>query len=456
MNGLFRRVLIANRGEIALRIIRACRELGIEAVAVYSEADRESLHVRLADRAFCIGPAPSTHSYLDIPNIMSAALLSGVDAVHPGYGYLSERAEFADICETHGLTFIGPTADQISLLGDKSMAKETMAKAGVPVVPGSDGPVANQDEAMALAQSMGYPVIVKASAGGGGKGMRVARSAEELVRGYTLARTEAQAAFGSDEVYIEKFIERPRHIEVQVLADNHGHVVHFGERECSIQRRHQKIIEEAPSAAVDDRLRDEMGRTAVKGAAAVAYRNAGTMEFLLDEDGSFYFMEMNTRIQVEHPVTEMVYGVDLVKEQIRIAAEMELGYEQSQIQPISHAIECRLNAEDPENKFMPSPGTIEFLHVPGGHGVRWDSHVYSGYAVSPYYDPMFAKLICWGMDREEAILRMQSALKEVDVRGIRTNVKLHQWILAEPRFIAGEISTKYLEEALVERATASG
>ena len=456
MNGLFRRVLIANRGEIALRIIRACRELGVETVAVYSEADRDSLHVRFADRAFCVGPAPSTRSYLDIPNIMSAALLAGADAIHPGYGYLSERAEFADICETHGLTFIGPTADQISLLGDKSVAKETMLKAGVPVVPGSDGPVARQDDAVALARDMGYPVIVKASAGGGGKGMRVARNAEELARGYTLARTEAQAAFGSDEVYIEKFIERPRHIEVQILADNHGHVVHFGERECSIQRRHQKIIEEAPSPAVSERLRSQMGQAAVKGAAAVNYRNAGTMEFLLDEDGKFYFMEMNTRIQVEHPVTEMVYGVDLVKEQIRIAAEMELGYEQSQIQPISHAIECRLNAEDPDKKFIPSPGRIDFLHIPGGHGVRWDSHVYSGYVISPYYDPMFGKLICWGMDREEAILRMQSALREVDVRGIRTNVGLHQWILADSRFAGGDISTKYLEEALVERSAAHG
>ncbi len=446
MNNMVHKILIANRGEIAIRIIRACRELGIQTVAIYSEADRESLHVISADQAICVGPAQSSRSYLDIPNIISAAVLSGADAIHPGYGYLSERPEFAEICESHGILFIGPNSGQIERMGDKAKAKETMKAAGVPVVPGSDGPVSSKDELLRLAHEIGYPVIIKASAGGGGKGMRVARDEAQLLKGYTLARTEAGAAFGNDQVYVEKFIERPRHIEVQLLGDHHGHVVHFGERECSLQRRHQKVLEEAPSPVVSEELRQEMGLVAIKGAQAVGYRNAGTIEFLLDESQKFYFMEMNTRIQVEHPVTEMVYGIDLVKEQIRIAAGAELGYEQEDILPYSHAIECRLNAEDPDKGFLPSPGLIRKLHIPGGHGIRWDSHVYAGYTISPYYDSMFGKLICWGSDRDEAIDRMIGALSEIVVEGIQTNINFQQRLLNDSRFRKGDFSTKFIEE----------
>jgi len=443
---MFKKVLIANRGEIALRVIRACRELGIRTVAIYSEADRGSLHVKYADEAVCVGPAASQSSYLHIPNIISAAVLSGADAIHPGYGYLAERADFAEICEDYGLVWIGPTAAQIEKMGDKSQAKAIMKAAGVPVIPGSDGPVANEDHLAALAKQVGYPLMIKAVAGGGGKGMRIIHSEDELLKGYRLARAEAGAAFGSDQVYVEKYIANPRHIEIQLLGDQYGNVVHFGERECSLQRRHQKIIEECPSPAVTPALRKEMGRAAVKGVTAVKYINAGTIEFLLDENRNFYFLEMNTRIQVEHPVTEMVYGIDLVKAQIQIAAGAELEYNQKGIVPSAHAIECRLNAEDPENDFMPSPGVITKIHVPGGHGIRWDSHVYQGYEISPYYDSMFGKLIAWGGDRDEAVDRMLGALAEIEIEGIKHNVGFHKRVLNDLRFRAGDYSTHFLEQ----------
>jgi len=443
---MFEKILVANRGEIALRIIRACRELNIKTVAIYSEADRGSLHVKYADEAVCIGPAVSQSSYLHIPNIITAAVLSKADAIHPGYGYLSERADFAEICEDHGLVWIGPTAAQIEKMGDKSQSKEIMKQAGVPVIPGSDGPVANEDQLSALAGEIGYPLMIKAVAGGGGKGMRVINSEDELLKGYRLARAEAGAAFGNDQVYVEKFIANPRHIEIQLLGDQYGNVVHFGERECSLQRRHQKIIEECPSPVVTPALREQIGKAAVKGAKAVEYINAGTIEFLLDEDYNFYFLEMNTRIQVEHPVTEMVYGIDLVKAQIQIAAGAELEYDQSDIVPSAHAIECRLNAEDPENDFLPSPGVISNIHIPGGHGIRWDSHIYQGYEISPYYDSMFGKLIAWGGDRDEAIERMLGALAEIEIAGIKHNVSFHQRVLHDPKFRTGDYGTNFLEQ----------
>lgn len=447
---MFYKVLVANRGEIAVRIIRACRELGIKTVAIYSEADRESMHVNFADQAICIGPAPSHLSYLDIPRIISAALLTGADAIHPGYGYLSERADFAEICESHGLVFIGPTPAQIEQMGDKAQAKATMQAAGVPVVPGSDGPVSSEQELLKLAKEIGFPLIIKASAGGGGKGMRIVRTQDELLSNFDIARSEALASFGNDQVYVEKYIANPRHLEIQLLGDHAGNVVHFGERECSLQRRHQKVIEEAPSPVVDATLRQAMGEAAVRGAKAVNYRNAGTIEFLLDEDGKFYFMEMNTRIQVEHPITEMVYGIDLVKAQIQIAADAELDYTQNDIIPMCHAIECRLNAEDPERNFLPSPGVITKLFIPGGHGVRWDSHIYEGYEISPHYDSMFGKLITWGVDREEAIDRMLSALSEVIIEGIKHNVEFHKRLLNDPRVRSGDFSTKFLEEIFMQ------
>lgn len=445
-----RRILIANRGEIALRIIRACHELGIETVAIYSEADRDSLHCKLADFAVCVGPAQSGLSYLNVQNILAAAIAYGVDGIHPGYGYLSEQALFAEMCEAHNLIFIGPTAEQIELLGDKSRAKATMREAGVPVVPGSSGAIDDEETLISVAEEIGYPVIIKASAGGGGKGMRLARKREELLRGFDTARAEAAAAFNNDAVYLEKFIEAPRHIEVQLLGDNYGNIVHFGERECSLQRRHQKLIEESPSPAVDNSLREKMGQMAVLGAKAVNYRNAGTMEFLLDHEGNFYFMEMNTRIQVEHPITEQVYGVDLIKEQIRVASGQALGYEQKDIVPKGHAIECRINAEAVRVDSRPSPGRIENLFVPGGYGVRWDSHVHAGYTISPYYDSMFAKLIVWGEDRNEAILRMARALDELTVEGIETSIPFHRAILADERFRAGRFSTDFIEQWLEE------
>ncbi len=443
---MFEKILIANRGEIAVRIIRACRELGIQTVAIYSEADRESLHVELADEAYCVGPAASAKSYLNIPNIMSAAVMAGADAIHPGYGYLSERAHFAEVCEGHGLKFIGPKAAVIERMGDKAEAKKAMQEAGVPVVPGSEGAIADEAEAIAVAEQIGYPVIVKAAAGGGGRGMRVAYNRDELVRGLSVAKAEAGASFGSDVVYIEKFVEEPRHIEVQILADEHGSCVHLFERECSLQRRHQKVLEEAPSFALSEDLRMRMGQVAVQGATAIGYTNAGTIEFLLDKSGAFYFMEMNTRVQVEHPVTEAVTGIDIVKEQLRIAAGEPLGYAQDDVKLTGHAIECRLNAESPEHGFRPSPGTISAYHTPGGYGVRVDSAAFSGWTVPPYYDSMFGKLIVWGRDRNEAIAKMRAALDELVVGGIATNVEFQKSLLADPMFVAGEYSTHFIEK----------
>ena len=442
---MFEKVLIANRGEIALRVIRACRELGIESVAIYSEADRDALHVMAADEAICVGPGPSSGSYLNIPNIISAAVLSGADAIHPGYGYLSERAQFAEICETHGIKFIGPSVHAIEQMGDKVAAKRAMAQAGVPVIPGSLEPIESDEEAIALAEEIGYPVIVKASAGGGGRGMRLARSRAELERVLGPARSEAGAAFGSDALYVEKYLEAPRHVEIQILADEHGNVIHLGERECSIQRRHQKLIEEAPSPVIDDEVRRRMGEAAVLGARAVGYANAGTVEFLVDRDRNFYFLEMNTRIQVEHPVTEWVTGIDLVKEQIRIAAGEKLSIRQEDVRLNGHAIECRINAEDPERGFMPSPGTVRFYHAPGGYGVRVDSAVYSGCVVPPYYDSLVAKLIVHASDRQSAIDKALAAVDEFRIEGIKTNAAYLKQILEHPKFRAGELSTDFIE-----------
>ena len=446
---MFEKVLIANRGEIALRILRACRALGIKTVAVYSEADRESLPVRLADEAYCIGPPPSAKSYLNIPNIISAALLSGADAVHPGYGYLSERADFAEICESHGLVFIGPPPRAIELMGDKAEARRRVREAGVPVLPGSDGPVTDE-EALRVAADIGYPVMVKAAAGGGGRGMRMVRSPEELRRALAASRAEAEAAFGRGDVYIEKLLEGARHVEIQVLADQAGHTIHLGERECSLQRRHQKIVEESPSPAVDDDLRRRMGEAAVRAARAVGYVNAGTVEFLLDGSGQFYFLEMNTRIQVEHPVTELVTGVDLVKAQIRIAAGERLALRQQDVRLEGHAIECRINGEDPDT-FLPSPGTITGLILPGGPGIRIDTAIFPGCTVPPHYDSLLAKLIAWGADRDEAIARMTWALEELQIEGIRTNVEFLRYLLRQPEFAAGELSTDLVPRILARR-----
>lgn len=443
---MFSKVLIANRGEIALRIIRACREMGVTSVAIYSEADADAPHVWAADEAYCVGPGPSVRSYLNVPNIISAAVLAGVDAIHPGYGYLSEQAQFAEICQTHGITFIGPSVEAIEQMGDKVAAKRTMAEAGVPVIPGGLDGVRDNQEALKLAEQIGFPVIVKAAAGGGGKGMRVAANQDELLRVLEPARTEAQSAFGSDVVYIEKMIDNPRHIEIQILADTHGNVVHLGERECSLQRRHQKLIEEAPSVALDDRLRQAMGEAAVRGAKAVGYTNAGTMEFLLDSNGKFYFLEMNTRIQVEHPVTEWVTGVDLVQEQLKVAAGEPLSLKQEDIVLSGHSIECRVNAEDPERNFLPSPGQIGFYHAPGGPGVRVDSGVHAGFTVSPYYDPMLAKVIVHAPTRDEAINRALAALDEFRIEGIATNIEFLQDLLGHPKFRAGDLSTDFVTQ----------
>lgn len=446
---MFEKVLIANRGEIALRVIRACRELGIRTVAVFSEADKDSLPVRLADEAYCIGPAPSARSYLNIPNIISAALLSGVDAIHPGYGYLSERADFAEICESHGIVFVGPPSSAIELMGDKVKARRRVAEAGVPVLPGSNEPV-DERQALEIADAIGYPVMVKAAAGGGGRGMRVARTPEELRRVLAAARAEAEAAFGDGSIYIERLLEGARHVEIQILADQAGHMVHLGERECSIQRRHQKIVEEAPSPAVDEALRREMGQAAIRAARSVGYVNAGTVEFLLDRDGRFYFLEMNTRIQVEHGVTEMVTGVDLVKAQIRIAAGEELSLSQEDVRLDGHAIECRINCEDPQN-FVPSPGTITAVHFPGGPGIRIDTAIFPGYTVPPHYDPLLAKLMAWGQDREEAVARMARALEEFRVEGIRTNLDFLRRIVATREFRRGELSTDFVQRMLAHQ-----
>jgi acetyl-CoA carboxylase biotin carboxylase subunit len=441
---VFKKILIANRGEIALRVIRACKELGVQTVAVYSEADRESLHVRFADDDVCIGPPPSRDSYLKIPRLIAAAEITGADAIHPGYGFLAENAEFAETCAASNIAFIGPTADQIRVMGDKAAARAAMSAANVPIVPGTPGPVEDVDEALTFSKQIGFPVIIKAAAGGGGKGMRVARDADEFARSFQLARSEALSAFGSGDVYVEKYLDRPRHIEFQILGDTHGHVIHLGERDCSVQRRHQKLIEEAPSPAVSPELRQRMGDAAVKGAKSIDYVGAGTIEMLLDADGSYYFMEMNTRIQVEHPVTEMLTGIDLVKEQIRVAAGLPLSI--STLPPLrGHVIECRVNAEDPARGFQPSPGRIIAFHPPGGPGVRLDTHVYAGYTVPPYYDSLLAKLICEGRDREEARRRMKIALESFIIEGVTTTIPFLARVMDNPRFRAGEVDTKFLE-----------
>jgi acetyl-CoA carboxylase biotin carboxylase subunit len=448
---VFRKVLIANRGEIALRVIRACRELGIRTVAVYSEADRESLHVRFADEDVCIGPPPARESYLNVPRIIAAAEVTGADAIHPGYGFLAENAEFSEICERSELTFIGPTPQQIRLMGDKAAARRTMKEVGVPIVPGTDA-IGDPDEALAQARAIGFPVLIKAAAGGGGKGMRVAQDADDFERQYSMARNEASAAFGDDTVYVEKYLAKTRHIEFQILGDSHGRVVHLGERDCSIQRRHQKLIEEAPSPALTAALRLEMGDAAVRGAKAIDYVGAGTIEMLLNEDGSFYFMEMNTRIQVEHPVTEMCTGVDLVKEQIRAAAGLPLTLPDRPIHLRGHAIECRINAEDPARNFAPSPGTIATFHPPGGPGVRMDTHIYAGYRVPPNYDSLLMKLIVHASTREEAIARMRRSLAETVIEGVHTTIPFLQAVMDHPGFIAGDVDTRFLDRMMSERA----
>ena len=441
---MFKKVLVANRGEIALRVIRACKELGVQTVAVYSEADRESLHVRFADDDVCIGPAPARDSYLKIPRLIAAAEITGADAIHPGYGFLAENAEFAETCAASNITFIGPTADQIRVMGDKASARAAMTKVGVPIVPGTPGPVEDVEEALGFAKQIGFPVIIKAAAGGGGKGMRVAKDADEFARSFQLARSEALSAFGNGDVYVEKYLSRPRHVEFQILGDKFGNVIHVGERDCSVQRRHQKLIEESPSPAVTPELRKRMGDAAVAGAKAIDYVGAGTIEMLLDEDGSFFFMEMNTRIQVEHPVTEMLYGVDLVKEQIRVASGERLSFTSLPAQR-GHVIECRVNAEDPARNFQPSPGRIDVFHPPGGPGVRLDTHAYAGYRVPPFYDSMIAKVICQGNDRAEALRRMELALESFIIEGVTTTMPFLARVMRHPKFRSGEIDTKFLE-----------
>ncbi|MDA0693196.1 MAG: acetyl-CoA carboxylase biotin carboxylase subunit [Proteobacteria bacterium] len=441
------KVLIANRGEIALRILRACKELGIKTVAVHSTADKELMHVRLADEAVCIGPAASSQSYLNIPAIISAAEITNADAIHPGYGFLAENADFAEQVERSGFVFIGPTADTIRLMGDKVSAIEAMKKAGVPTVPGSDGPLtADTQRTLEIARSIGYPVIVKAAAGGGGRGMRVVHNEAALLSSVQVTQSEAGAAFGSDVVYLEKYLQRPRHVEIQVLADGQGGVVHLGDRDCSLQRRHQKVIEEAPAPGIPDDLRQAVGESCISACKTIGYRGAGTFEFLY-EDGGFYFIEMNTRVQVEHPVTEMITGVDIVREQIRVASGETLGFTQSDITFTGHALECRINAEDPQT-FLPSPGTIKRFHAPGGIGVRVDSHIYDGYTVPPFYDSLIAKVITHGHDRETAMKRMQRALDELIIEGIRTNTALHRTLVRDSSFLSGGVSIHYLEGLL--------
>jgi acetyl-CoA carboxylase biotin carboxylase subunit len=441
---VFKKILIANRGEIALRVIRACKEMGIKTVAVHSTADANSLHVRFADQSVCIGPPKSADSYLNVPSIISAAEITDTEAIHPGYGFLAENSSFAEVCNSTGLRFIGPSPESIKLMGDKAKARETAQKAGVPVLPGSDGVVTEENSAVEIARELGFPVIVKAAAGGGGKGMRVVMREEDFANAFVMAQAEALAAFSNADVYIEKYILRPRHIEIQIIADEKGNTVYLGERECSIQRRHQKLIEEAPSVIVDAGLRKQMGEMAVAIARTVRYRNAGTIEFLMDENRKFYFMEMNTRIQVEHPVTEMVTGIDLVKEQIRVAAGLPLSFSQDNITVKGHSIECRINAEDPE-KFTPSPGTITAFNPPGGLGVRVETAAYTQYVIPPYYDSMIAKLIVHAATRKEAIMRMQRALDEFIIEGVKTTIPMHKRILADPDFQEGDISTKFME-----------
>jgi acetyl-CoA carboxylase, biotin carboxylase subunit len=447
---MFSKILIANRGEIALRIIRACKELGIRTVAIYSEADVNSLHVKFADEAICVGPAQSAKSYLNIPSIISAAEITDVEAIHPGYGFLAENPHFAEVCESCQIKFIGPRPESMKLLGDKMSAKLAMKKSGIPIIPGSKGIVKTKEDALRIAKDMKYPVIIKACAGGGGKGMRIAHNDIRLASAFYMAQSEAEAAFGVPDVYIEKCIENPRHIEFQILADEYEHIVHLGERDCTIQRRHQKLIEESPSPSLDAKLRKKIGELAVKGAKSVGYVNAGTMEFLLDKNNNFYFMEMNTRIQVEHPVTEMITGIDLIKEQIRIASGEKLGYDQSEIKIEGHAIECRINAEDPDNNFMPSPGRIDRFHSPGGRGVRVDSHIYSEYIIPPYYDSMIAKLITYGKTRNEAIYIMQRALDEFLIRPLKTTIPFHRKVMSDDAFLRGSIDTSYVEKLLGE------
>ena len=447
---MIRKILIANRGEIAIRIIRACREMGIETVAVYSEADRQALHTQLADEAVCIGPAAAKDSYLNMEQIISATMVTGADAIHPGFGFLSENSRFAALCEACNITFIGPDSETIAKLGNKAMARTTMIQAGVPVIPGSEEALTDENRALTIAKEIGFPVIIKAVLGGGGKGMRVAYCEEEFVQEFLTAQKEASQAFGDNQMYIEHFVENPRHIEVQILADQHGNVIHLGERDCSIQRNHQKMIEESPSIAVSEELRDKMGKAAVQAAKAAGYTNAGTIEFLLEEDEKFYFMEMNTRIQVEHPVTEWVTGIDLVKEQIRIADGRKLSYTQDDVQIKGHAIECRINAEDPRHNFRPCPGTITDMYLPGGKGIRIDSAIYTGYTISPYYDSMIAKLIVYAKSRKEAIAKMHSALGEVIIEGITTNIDFLYDILEREDYQEGDITISYMDHVLEE------
>ena len=443
------KVLIANRGEIALRIIRSCRELDIATVAVYSTVDKKALHVQLADEAVCVGDSLSNKSYLNIPNILAAATSRGVDAIHPGYGFLAENDKFAEMCNDHGITFIGPSPNAIRSMGDKSTAKETMERVGVPTVPGSKGLLSSVEEAYEMAQEIGYPVIIKATAGGGGRGMRLVENKANLEKMFKAAQGEAEAAFGNDGLYMEKFIKKPRHVEIQILADRSGNVVHLGERDCSVQRRHQKLLEESPSPAINHSLRKKMGNAAIAAAKSISYEGAGTVEFLVDDDNNFYFMEMNTRIQVEHPVTEMVTGVDLIAEQIKIAGGENLEFTQDDIQLNGHAIECRINAEDPSHNFRPSPGKITGWLPPGGPGVRVDSHVYTGYEIPPFYDSLIGKLIVWGQDRNTAIKRMNRALNECAVTGIPTTINFHLTLLNKTKFMEGKIHTKYVEEELL-------
>ena len=452
---MFKKILIANRGEIALRVIYACKELGIQTVAVYSEADENSLHVRFADEDVCIGPPRSADSYLSVPAIISAAEITGADAIHPGYGFLAESAYLAEVCEACHIKFIGPSPNVIRLLGDKARARRAMKKAGIPVLPGSDGPVDSEEKAQKIAKELGFPVIIKAIAGGGGRGMRVIRAAGELAKNLKTAQREAEAAFGVGDVYLEKYVESPRHIEFQVLGDHHGAVVHLGERECSIQRRHQKLLEEGPSVAVTAKMRRKLGGAVVDAARAVQYTNAGTFEFLLDDKGNFFFLEVNTRIQVEHPVTEFITGIDIVKEQIRIAAGERLSFKQGDVAFDGHAIECRINAEDPDT-FAPSPGVIHAFSVPGGPGVRVDTFAHSECTVSPYYDSMIAKIIVHGRDRQEAIARMRRTLEMTVIDGIKTSIPLHLKILADPDFVAGRLSTSFMERYIVEKKPESG
>lgn len=448
----FSKILIANRGEIALRILRTCEEMGISTVAVHSTIDRHALHVQLADEAVCIGESPSSKSYLNIPNIIAAALTRNATAIHPGYGFLAENARFAEICADHQISFIGPTPDSIRAMGDKSTAKETMQRAGVPTVPGSDGLLMSDREAEAIAKKIGYPIMIKATAGGGGRGMRFVQDETELTKLFLAAQGEAEAAFGNPGVYLEKFVSRPRHIEFQILADSYGNVIHLGERDCSIQRRHQKLLEEAPSPSLTPELRQKMGNAAVMAAKSINYVGAGTVEFLLDSSGAFYFMEMNTRIQVEHPVTEMITGLDLIAEQIRIAQGEKLQLTQEQVILKGHAIECRINAEDPDRNFRPQPGRISGYLPPGGPGVRMDSHVYTDYEIPPYYDSLIGKLIVWGPNRDAAIKRMKRALRECAITGVPTTINFHQRILETPAFLEGEVYTNFVEQMMSRKS----